>query len=60
MALLRRMALVAGEPFETLTPAAELLAKFGRKTEAIEFWEARVKAAPWDTDASVQLGSIEE
>ena len=31
VALLRRMALVAGEPFETLTPAAELLAKFGRK-----------------------------
>ena len=58
VALLRRMALVAGEPFETLTPAAELLAKFGRKTEAIEFWEARVKAVPWDTDASVQLAQL--
>jgi hypothetical protein len=49
------MALVTGEPFETLTPAAELLAKFNRKTEAAEFWQARVKAAPWDSNAGLRL-----
>jgi hypothetical protein len=38
-----------------LTPAAELLARFNRKSEALEFWEARVKAVPWDYNASVQL-----
>ena len=55
LALLRRMTLVAGEPFETLTLAAELLGRFNRKTEALEFWEARAKAAPWDHDTAIQL-----
>jgi hypothetical protein len=55
VALLRRMTMVSGEPFEALVPAAELLARFGRKTEAIEFWDARVKAVPWDLSAATQL-----
>lgn len=54
VSLLRRMTLVAGEPFETLTPAAELLAKFNRHAEAREFWEARVKAVPWDYNAATK------
>jgi len=53
--LLRRMTLVTGEPFETLTLAAELLARFNRKTEALAFWEARAKAAPWDHDTAIQV-----
>jgi cellulose synthase operon protein C len=55
--LLRRMTLVAGEPFETLNSAAELLARFNRINEAVEFWDKRVKAAPWDFDAAVHLAN---
>ncbi len=54
--LLRRMALVANEPFEDLEPAAALLNKYGRKTEARQFLSERVKAVPWDFGARVELG----
>lgn len=54
--LLRRMALVANEPFEDLEPAADLLNKYGRKTEARQFLSERVKAVPWDFGARVKLG----
>ena len=53
--LLRRMTLTAGEPFDTLSPAAALLARFNRTAEAIEFWQQRVKAVPWDFEAALQL-----
>ena len=55
--LLRRMTLVAGEPFETLNAAAELLSRFHRNKEAAEFWNSRVKAAPWDLEAGVRLAT---
>lgn len=58
-ALLRRMALVAGEPFENLTAASELLLKYGHPAEAIEFLSARVKAVPWDDQARVELSKTE-
>lgn len=54
--LLRRMTLVAGEPFEDLVPAADLLNKYGRTTEARQFLSERVKAVPWDFAARVKLG----
>jgi tetratricopeptide (TPR) repeat protein len=54
--LLRRMTLVADEAFQDLEPAADLLNKFGRKAEARQFLEARVKAVPWDFSARVKLG----
>ncbi len=47
LALLRRMTLVAGEPFAHLDDAARLLEQFGRTAEAAEFREARRKALPW-------------
>ena len=54
--LLRRMQLVGDEPFEDLMPAADLLGKFGHKTEAADYIQARVRAVPWDADARLQLG----
>ncbi|HEV2495485.1 MAG TPA: hypothetical protein VG204_20705 [Terriglobia bacterium] len=59
VALLRRMALVAGEPFENLNAAAELLLKYGHAAEATEFLSARVKAVPWDDQARVELAKTE-
>lgn len=56
IALLRRMTLVADEPFQDLPAAAELLIKTGNKAEAREFLAARVKAVPWDLESRVKLG----
>jgi thioredoxin-like negative regulator of GroEL len=56
VALLRRMTLVADEPFQDLEAAADLLTKMGRQAEARQFLEARVKAVPWDFGARVKLG----
>jgi hypothetical protein len=56
VALLRRMALVADEPFQDLGPAADLLIRTGHKAEAREFLATRVKAVPWDLESRVKLG----
>lgn len=53
VALLKRMTLVAGEPFETLVPAAQLLEKFGKTKEAGEFRATRAQSAPWDSASLV-------
>jgi tetratricopeptide (TPR) repeat protein len=55
IALLNRMALVVADDFETLSPAAELLAKYGKNAEAADFLRRRIKAVPWDAAARVQL-----
>ncbi|MEO8130993.1 MAG: hypothetical protein ABI822_28095, partial [Bryobacteraceae bacterium] len=55
VALLRRMTLVSGEPFENLEPAAALLEKFGGTREAVEFRNTRAQAAPWDKASLVAL-----
>lgn len=55
VALLRRMTLIAGNPFETLMNAGNLLAGHGHSAEAAEFFSQRVKAAPWDLEARLQL-----
>jgi Tfp pilus assembly protein PilF len=54
--LLRRMTLVADEPFQDLEAAADLLNRTGHQAEARQFLEARVKAVPWDFRARVKLG----
>ncbi len=56
IALLRRMTLVADEPFQDLPAAAELLIKTGHKAEAREFLAARAKAVPWDLESRVRHG----
>ena len=58
VALLRRMNLVSGEPFETLMPAADLLQQHGISREAIPFLRDRVRAVPWDAEARVQLAKL--
>ena len=58
LALLRRMTMVVGEPFENLVDAANLLVRTGHAQEARPFLEQRVKAVPWDTSARVQLAKV--
>ncbi|MBZ5515830.1 MAG: hypothetical protein LAN62_13495 [Acidobacteriia bacterium] len=53
--MLRRMVLVAGEAFENLRTAADLLVKNGHPGEALEFLSARVKAVPWDAQGRLEL-----
>ena len=55
LALLNRMALVADDPFDTLLPAAELLAKYAKTAEAADFLRRRIQAVPWDSDAKARL-----
>jgi tetratricopeptide (TPR) repeat protein len=59
LALLRRMALLAPQPFAAHTDAAALLAKLGRHAEAAEFLRQRVQGVPWDADAEVKLAAEE-
>ncbi len=59
VALLRRMTLVAGTPFENLMDAGNLLATHGHPAEAIEFFSERLKAAPWDSEARLLLAKAE-
>ncbi len=56
--LLRRMTLATGQPFESLSDAAELLSKTGHLTEALPFISDRVRAAPWDIGAKALLGRL--
>ena len=53
--LLRRMALVAGAPFEAQDPAASLLVRKGHPAEAIPFLQELVTAMPWNSEYRVRL-----
>lgn len=55
LAQLNRMALVVEDGFDTFLPAAELLARYGKTAEAVDFIRRRIKAVPWDAEAKVQL-----
>jgi tetratricopeptide (TPR) repeat protein len=57
LAILRRMTLVAGEPFEAFEPAGDLLTEFHRDAEAREFYAKAVQATPWNASAKVKLAS---
>lgn len=59
LALLRRMNLVSGQPFENLDAAAALLEKTGHPAEAVEFRSARVQAVPWDLAARRALAEAQ-
>jgi hypothetical protein len=50
---------VAGQPFENLAAAGDLLVKMGHPIEATEFYTMRVKAVPWDADAPLKLAQAE-
>jgi hypothetical protein len=55
VALLRRMTLVVGNPFEGQDPAAALLVRSGHPAEAVGFLDELVKAIPWNPDYRVRL-----
>jgi tetratricopeptide (TPR) repeat protein len=59
VALLRRMNRVAGQPFENLAAAGDLLVKMAHPAEAREFYALCVKAVPWDTEARLKLAQAE-
>ena len=59
IALLHRMNLVAGQPFENLTAAGDLLMKVGHPAEAADSYGLRLKAVPWDADAQLKLAQAE-
>jgi tetratricopeptide (TPR) repeat protein len=59
VALLRRMALVAGEPFANLSDAGSLLAAHGHPAETVALFSERLKAAPWDSEARLRLAQAE-
>jgi hypothetical protein len=53
--LLRRLAVVVGNPYENLDPAAALLEKTGHSAEAVEFLDQLVKSAPWEASYRLRL-----
>jgi len=55
IALLRRMTLVVGNPFENHAPAATLLMSTGHPAEAAVFLDELVRAVPWNADYRVRL-----
>jgi Flp pilus assembly protein TadD len=55
LALLKRMTLVSGEPFANMTPAADLLDRYGDPADAIGFLQDRLRAVPWDTETRTRL-----
>jgi Tfp pilus assembly protein PilF len=55
MALLRRMTLVVGNPFESQNPAAALLMRTGHPAEALAFLDELVRAAPWNAGYRIRL-----
>lgn len=57
--LLRRMALVVGNPFETQDPAAALLMRTGHPAEAVAFLDELVKAVPWNADYRLRLAQAQ-
>jgi cellulose synthase operon protein C len=59
MALLRRMVLIAGEPFTGLDPAASLLERTHHPAEAAEFLATLIKAEPWSQDAKQRLAETQ-
>jgi Tfp pilus assembly protein PilF len=58
VALLRRMTRVAGQPFETLEAAADLLEKAGYPAAAATFQAEKVQTAPWEAAARVRLAEL--
>ncbi|HMD48503.1 MAG TPA: hypothetical protein VKG79_05370 [Bryobacteraceae bacterium] len=58
VALLNRMTLVSDDGFETLMPAAALLARYGQTAEAAAFLRGRMRAVPWDSDAELEMARV--
>lgn len=59
VALLRRMTLVVGNPFETQSSAAALLMRTGHPAQAVSFLEELVKAMPWNAQYRGRLAQAQ-
>jgi thioredoxin-like negative regulator of GroEL len=59
LALLTRLSLVVGEPFENLPASGALLERTKHPAEALEYRRNRVKAVPWDANAQIALARAE-
>src|SRR4029077_5457246 len=59
LALLKRMTLVVGNPFETQDAAAALLVRTGHPAQAISFLEELVKAVPWNAQYRGRLAQAQ-
>ncbi len=59
LGVLRRMTLVAGQPFEAFEPAGDVLAEFHHDKEAQEFYVQALQAAPWNAQAKLKLGGTQ-
>lgn len=59
VALLRRMTLVVGNPFETQDAAAALLVRTGHPAQAVTFLDELVKAVPWNAQYRGRLAQAE-
>src|SRR5215470_4241075 len=59
VALLRRMTLVVGNPFETQDGAAALLVRTGHPAQAVSFLEELVKAVPWNAQYRGRLAQAQ-
>jgi tetratricopeptide (TPR) repeat protein len=59
VALLRRMTLVVGNPFETQDAAAALLVRTGHPAQAVSFLEELVKAVPWNAQYRGRLAQAQ-
>ena len=59
VALLRRMTLVVGNPFETQDGAAALLVRTGHPAQAVSFLEELVKAVPWNAQYQGRLAQAQ-
>ena len=55
LAVLRRMTLVAGEPFQAFEPAGDLLSEFHHDAEARDFYLKAVQSTPWNAQVRVKL-----
>jgi hypothetical protein len=59
VSLLKRMTLVAGNPFESQDPAAALLMRMGHPAEAVPFLADLVQAVPWNGDYRLRLAQAQ-
>jgi Flp pilus assembly protein TadD len=59
VALLQRLAMVAGDAYANMDAAAALLEKTGHYTEAVAFLEPLWRATPWDSSLQLRLAKAQ-
>ena len=59
VALLKRLVLVVGDPYQNMDSSAALLEKTNHPAEALSFLEPLVKATPWDPSFRLRLAKAQ-